>query len=100
MQNLYPASWLYLTGHCYLKSMFVKHHFFAVVVYVFVVAVFYYYYFCYYYFYCYHLLLLLFVDFIIIVFDWHKLDCKFFAELCKFSQFQIKCLKINKQINK
>ena len=25
MQNLYPASWLYLTGHCYVRSMFVKH---------------------------------------------------------------------------
>ena len=32
MQNLYPESWLYLTGHCYVRSMFVKHHFVAVVV--------------------------------------------------------------------
>ena len=40
MQNLYPASWLYLTGHCYVRSMFVKHHFVAVVVCLFVVAVF------------------------------------------------------------
>ena len=39
MQNLYPASWLYLTGHCYVRSMFVKHHFVAVVVCLFVVAV-------------------------------------------------------------
>ena len=39
MQNLYPASWLYLTGHCYVRSMFVKHHFDAVVVCLFVVAV-------------------------------------------------------------
>ena len=39
MQNLYPASWLYLTGHCYVRSMFIKHHFVAVVVCLFVVAV-------------------------------------------------------------
>ena len=85
MQNLYPASWLYLTGHCYVRSMFVKHHFVAVVVCLFVVAVFYYYYY-------YLLLLLLFIYFIIIiVFNWYKLDCKFFAELCKFFLFQIKC---------
>ena len=58
MQNLYPASWLYLTGHCYVRSMFVKHHFVAVVVCLFVVAVFYYYYYHYYY---YYLLLLLFI---------------------------------------
>ena len=32
MQNLYPASWLYLTGHCYVRSIFVKHNFVAVVV--------------------------------------------------------------------
>ena len=53
MQNLYPASWLYLTGHCYDRSMFV---------------------------YYYLLLLFLFIT-----------DGKFFAELCKFFQFQIKC---------
>ena len=82
MQNLYPASWLYLTGHCYVRSMFVKHHFVAVVVCLFVVAVYYYY------------LLLLLLSFIliyfiiiIIVFNWYKLDCKFFAELYKFFQF-------------
>ena len=40
MQNLYPESWLYLTGHCYVRSMFVKHHFVAVVVCLFFVAVF------------------------------------------------------------
>ena len=75
MQNLYPESWLYLTGHCYVRSMFVKHHFVAVFVCLFVVAVYYYYY----------LLLLLFIYFIImIIFNCHKLDCKFFAELCKF----------------
>ena len=83
MQNLYPASWLYLTGHCYDRSMFVKHHFVAVVVCLFVVAVavvavlLYYYYYYYYY---YLLLLFLFIT-----------DGKFFAELCKFFQFQIKC---------
>ena len=55
MQNLYPESWLYLTGHCYVRSMFVKHHFVAVVVCLFVVAVFYYYY----YYYCYYLFILL-----------------------------------------
>ena len=32
MQNLYPVSWLYLTGHCYVRSIFVKHNFVAVVV--------------------------------------------------------------------
>ena len=40
MQNLYPENWLYLTGHCYVRSMFVKHHFVAVVVCLFVAAVF------------------------------------------------------------
>ena len=40
MQNLYPASWFYLTGHCYVRSMFVKHHSVDVVVCLFVVAVF------------------------------------------------------------
>ena len=63
MQNLYPASWLYLTGHCYVRSMFVKHHFVSLVVCLFavavvvVVAVFYYYH------YYYYLLLLLFIYF-------------------------------------
>ena len=82
IQNLYPESWLYLTGHCYVRSMFVKHHFVAVVVCLFVVAVFYYYYLL--------LLLLLFIHFIIIIIiiiiiiNWYKLDCKFFAGLCKF----------------
>ena len=62
--------------------MFVKHHFVAVVFCLFVVAVF-----CYYY-----LLLLLLFIIIIIIINWYKLDCKFFAELCKlFFQFQIKC---------
>ena len=82
MQNLYTESWLYLTGHCYVRSMFVKYHVVAVVVCLFVVAVFYYYYY-----YHYYLLLLLFIYFIIIIiiiFNWYKLDCKFFAELCKF----------------
>ena len=87
MENLYPASWLYLNGHCYVRSMFVKHHFVAIVVCLFVFAVFYYYYYYYYLL----LLLLLFIYFIIIIFNWYKLDCKFFAELCKFFQFQIKC---------
>ena len=88
MENLYPASWLYLNGHCYVRSMFVKHYFVSLVVCLFVitvvvVAVYYYYYL---------LLLLLFIYFfIIIIFNWYKLDCKFFAELCKFFQFQIKC---------
>ena len=78
MQNLYPESWLYLNGHCYVRSMFAKHHFVAIVVCLFVFAVLYYYYY-------YLLLLLLFIYFIIIiVFNWYKLDCKFFAELCKF----------------
>ena len=89
-QNIYPESWFYLTGHCYVRSVFVKHHFFifffvivAVVVCLFVVAavvvaaVYYYYYYYYYLFYCF--------------FNWYKLDCKFFAELCKFFKFQIKC---------
>ena len=61
MQNLYPASWLYLTGHCHVRSMFVKHHFVSLVVCLFVVAVFYYYH------YYYYLLLLLFICFIIII---------------------------------
>ena len=44
MQNINQASWFYLTGHCYVRSMFVTHHFFcycsvAVVVCSFVVAV-------------------------------------------------------------
>ena len=97
MQNLYLASWLHLTGHCYVRSMFVKHDFVAVVVCLFVVTVvivavyyYYYYYYCYYYYYYY--LLLSFIYFtIIIIFNWYKLDCKFFAELWKFVQFQIKC---------
>ena len=67
---------------CYVRSMFVKHHFVAVVVCLFVVGVFYYYYYHHYY---YLLLLLLFIYFIIlIIFNWYKLDCKFFAELRKF----------------
>ena len=44
MQNLYPESWLYLIGHCYVRSMFVKHHFVAVVVCLLVAAVSSYYY--------------------------------------------------------
>ena len=55
MQNLYPESWLYLTGHCYVRSMFAKHHFVAVFVCLFVVTVFFiiiiiiylFYYYCY-----------------------------------------------------
>ena len=39
MENIYPASWFYLTRHCYGKSMFVKHNFAAVAVCLFVVAV-------------------------------------------------------------
>ena len=101
MQNLYTESWLYLTGHCLLnmfikqclnnKSMFVKHHFVAVVVCLFVVGVSSSYY--YYHYYYYLLLLLLFIYFIILViFNWYKLDYKFFAELCNFFfQFQINC---------
>ena len=85
MQNLYPASSLYLTGHCYVRSMFVKHNFVSRVVCLFVVAVYYYYY--YYYYYCHYLSILLLLSF----FNWYKLDWKFFAELCKFFQFQIKC---------
>ena len=61
MQNLYPASWLYLTGHCYVRSMFVKHHFVSLVVCLFVVAVFCYLYYYYYYY------LLLFIYFIIVI---------------------------------
>ena len=89
MQNLYPASWLYLTGHCYVRSMCVKHHFVSLVVCLFVAATFYYYHHHYYF---YYLLLLLFIYFfIIIIFNWYKLelDCKLFVELCKFFKFQI-----------
>ena len=100
MQNINQASWFYLTGHCYVRSMFVTHHFFcycsvAVVVCSFVVAV---------------VVVAVFIIIIIIIiiiiviiittiylfifllfFNWYKLDCKFVAELCKFFQFQIKC---------
>ena len=34
--------------------------------------------------YCYYLFI------IIIIINWYKMDCEFFAELCKFFQFQIK----------
>ena len=37
---------------------------------------------------CYYVFILLLL---IYLFNWYKLDCKFFAELCKFFQFQIKC---------
>ena len=101
MQNINQASWFYLTGHCYVRSMFVTHHFFcycsvAVVVCSFVVAV--------------VVVVAVFITIIIIIiiviiiiittiylfifllfFNWYKLDCKFVAELCKFFQFQIKC---------
>ena len=40
MQNLYPESWLYLSGHCYVRSMLIEHHFVAVFVCLFVFAVF------------------------------------------------------------
>ena len=86
MQNLCPANWLCLTGHCYVRSMFVEHYFVSLVVCLFVVAVAVVAVYCYY---CY-LLLLLFIYFILF-FNWYKLDCNFFAELCKFFQFQIKC---------
>ena len=79
MQNIYPPSLFYLTGHCYVRSMFAKHHFFktlfvvvAVVVCLFVVAVFLFYY---YYF-----------------FNFYKLDCNFFIELCKFFPISNKVL--------
>ena len=47
MQNMYSASSFCMTGHCYVRSVFVKHHFFkkkfldivAVVACLFVVAV-------------------------------------------------------------
>ena len=26
MQNIYSASWFYLIGHYYVRSMFVQHH--------------------------------------------------------------------------
>ena len=93
MQNINQASWFYLTGHCYVRSMFVTHHFFcycsvAVVVCSFVVAVF--------------IIIIIIIIIVIIIttiylfifllfFNWYKLDCKFVAELCKFFQFQIKC---------
>ena len=38
------VGFIYLTGHCYVRSMFVKHHFVSLVVCLFVVAVYYYYY--------------------------------------------------------
>ena len=71
MQNLYPESWLYLTGHCYVRSMFAKHHFVAVFVCLFVVTVFF-------------IIIIIIYFIIIVIFNWYKLDCKFFAELCKF----------------
>ena len=103
MQNIYPASWLHLTGHCYVRSKFVQHHLASLFVCLFVVAVvvvtvfliiiiviiiviiiiiiiIIIIYFCYNLF----ILLLLFLN-------WYKLDCKSFAELCKFFLIQIKC---------
>ena len=80
IQNLYSASWLYLTGHCYVRSMFVKHHFVGVVVQLLFTI------------YYYYLLLFLSIYFIIITtFNWNQLDCNFLAELCKSFQFQTKC---------
>ena len=86
MQHLYPASWLYLTDHCCIRSMFVKHHFVAIVVCLFIVAVFYYYYII-----IIIIIIAIIYYIIIIIFNWYKLDCKFFAELCKFFQFPVKC---------
>ena len=69
MQNLYPESSLYLTGHCYIRSMFVKHHFVAVVVCLFFFII---------------IIIIIIVIIYFIIFIWYKLDCNFFAELCKF----------------
>ena len=86
MQNIYPASWFYFTGHSYVRSMFVKHHFVAVVVCLFVIAVIF-------------TVLIIFIIIVIIIclfyyyyffLNWYKLDRNFFAEQCKFFQFQIK----------
>ena len=59
MQNIYPASWFYLTWRCYVRSMFVKHLFVVAVV----VCLF-----------CFCFLFFLFVC----SFNWYKLDCKLF----------------------
>ena len=98
MKNLYPESWLYLTGHCYVRSMFVKHHFVAEFFCLFVVPVFYYYHYYYYYYY-YLLLLLLFICFIIIIIiiiiiNWYKLDCKFLQSYVNFFPISNKVLII------
>ena len=83
IQNIYPASGFYLTGHCYVRLMFVKYPFFifccgccSVVVCLFVAAVVYY------------------IIIIIIISNWYKLDCKVFAELCKFFPISNKLLII------
>ena len=72
LQNIYPASLFYFTRHCYVRSIFVKHHFyknlFVVVAIVFclfvvTVAVVFVLFFYFYYYY---------------IFNWYKLNCKFF----------------------
>ena len=85
MQNLYPASWLYLTSHCYVRSMFVKHNFVDVVVQL-LFTVYYYHY--------YLLFLSIYFIIIIIIFNWYKLDCNFFTELCKIFPIPSKVLII------
>ena len=65
MQNIYPASWLYLTGHCYVRSIFAKHHFVPLVVCLFFDAVFY----CYHY---YYIVIIIIIIIIIIIYLFYK----------------------------
>ena len=34
MQNIYPANWFYLTGNCYVRSIFVKHVYIYIYIYI------------------------------------------------------------------
>ena len=82
MQNIYPASWFYLTK-IVVRLVFVKHHFseffvvVAVVVCLFVVAI-----------------VVVAFSLLLLFFNWYKLDCKFFAELWKFFPISNKVLII------
>ena len=85
MQNIYPASWFYLTGYRYVRSMPVKHHLKKIVVVAVVVCLFVCCCCC-----CFTVFFILSLS--LYCFDWYKLYCKYFAELCKVSSISDKVL--------
>ena len=83
MGNIYPASWFYLSGHCYVRSMFVKRqflNFFLAAVVAVVVGLF-----------AFVVVIVIYLLLLLLFFNWYQLDCNFLQSYVNFFQFQIKC---------